>query len=382
MKVLIYTHEFPPFQGGIATSAKKIADIIASKNELVVCCPSYSLKKKDESSYKIRRIDFPGGKNFKKIPLFQYLIGLSNLKDTISKFKPDKIIYLGEEAEIVGGLYNSKEPNQIVRIAGSGIETIIKSQNPIKIIPKYLLKRLYRNTNTIVAVSKNTKKLMKNYEDFFQKEKVRLIYNGIEEDFINKKKTNSIRKDLGFGENDFLLLTVGRLLPRKGQDFVIKALSKIENPNIKYICVGEGRYLKSYKELVGSLNLQNRVVFVGGVSNNKIHQYYDAADIFILCNRTWNSKIEGLPNVAIESMARGVPVIGSIDSGTEELILNNKTGFLVDPYEISDIKNKINHAYNTRKDLYTMGELARGFIKENFNYNRMKEEYLRLIENE
>ncbi len=81
-------------------------------------------------------------------------------------------------------------------------------------------------------------------------------------------------------------------------------------------------------------------------------------------------------------MARGVPVIGSIDSGTEELILNNKTGFLVDPYEISDIKNKINHAYNTRKDLYTMGELARGFIKENFNYNRMKEEYLRLIENE
>ena len=50
MKVLIYTHEFPPFQGGIATSAKKIADIIASKNDLVVCCPSYSLKKKDESS--------------------------------------------------------------------------------------------------------------------------------------------------------------------------------------------------------------------------------------------------------------------------------------------------------------------------------------------
>ena len=86
MKVLIYTHEFPPFQGGIATSAKKIADIIASKNDLVVCCPSYSLKKKDESSYEIRRIDFPGGKNFKKIPLFQYLIGLSNLKDTINKF--------------------------------------------------------------------------------------------------------------------------------------------------------------------------------------------------------------------------------------------------------------------------------------------------------
>ena len=58
------------------------------------------------------------------------------------------------------------------------------------------------------------------------------------------------------------------------------------------------------------------MVFIGGIDRSDIHKYYDCADIFILCNRTWNSKIEGLPNVAIESMARSTPVIGSKNTGT------------------------------------------------------------------
>ena len=122
--------------------------------------------------------------------------------------------------------------------------------------------------------------------------------------------------------------------------------------------------------------------FVGGVTNKSIHEYYDAADLFVLCNRTWNSKIEGLPNVVLESMARGVPAIGSRNSGTEELIIENKTGFLVNPYDVNDIINKINHAYATRKELDQMGEQAKTFIKDNFNYNKMKDEYLRLIDSE
>ena len=199
---------------------------------------------------------------------------------------------------------------------------------------------------------------------------------------MNNQKTISVNHINLCNENDFVLLTVGRLLPRKGQDFVIKAMSQINNPKIKYICVGEGRFLDKYKRLVSSLNLNERVFFVGGVTNKSIHEYYDAADLFVLCNRTWNSKIEGLPNVVLESMARGVPAIGSRNSGTEELIIENKTGFLVNPYDVNDIINKINHAYATRKELDQMGEQAKTFIKDNFNYNKMKDEYLRLIDNE
>ena len=279
-------------------------------------------------------------------------------------------------------MLNLNKAHQIVRVAGSGIEAIIKSSNPLKIISKYLLRKLYQNSKFIIAVSKNTEKLMANNEAYFKKEKIKMIYNGIDDNFLNKKKELNRRKELGIKEDDFVLLTVARLLPRKGQDFVIKALSEINQPNIKYLCVGEGRFEKQYKQLATSLGLKDRVIFAGGIENEKIHEYYDCANIFILCNRTWDSKIEGLPNVVIESMARSVPVIGSKNSGTEELILDGITGFLVDPYNINDVNEKIVRAYAMKDELDKMGESAKIFVKDNFHYEKMRSEYLKLLANE
>ena len=92
MRILIYTHEFPPFQGGIATSAKMIADILSSENEVTVCCPNYGHKNlKESDNFSTERINFPGGKHFKKIPLIQYILGLLKIKKILKSFKPEKI---------------------------------------------------------------------------------------------------------------------------------------------------------------------------------------------------------------------------------------------------------------------------------------------------
>ena len=383
MNILVYTHEFPPFQGGIATSSKMIAKILGSQNNLLVCCPSYGKRMSDESEeYSTHRINFIGGEKFKKIPIAQYIYGFFKIKQLIKSFKPDKILYLGEEAELVGGLLNERKIDQIVRIAGSGIESIIKKKGLRKILSKFLIKRLYRNSKHIIAVSKNTMRLMEQQSTFFSKKKIKLIYNGIDADFLDKKTDFSLLDKFKDNDKTFIMLTVSRLLPRKGQDYVIKALSKIKNKNIKYICVGEGSYKEKYKSLVKSNNLENNVFFVGGIDREEIHKYYDCADLFILCNRTWNSKIEGLPNVAIESMARSTPVLGSRNSGTEELIDDNKNGYLVDSEDIDDIASKIEIAFSNKKQLKDMGNLARININENFSYKKMKSNYLGLFSNE
>ena len=383
MKVLIYTHEFPPFQGGIATSAKMIADILSTENEVLVCCPLYSYE--DSSllaKYSTKKISFFGKDKFKKIPIIQYIQGLLNIKETIDSFNPEKIIFLGEEAEIVGGLLNNKDIDQIVRIAGSGIESIVKSSSLFKIIPKLLIKRLYKNSKFLVAVSKNTQELMNKEPDFFDKTKVRLIYNGVENYFLEEPKNSSSLQELPLQKDDFVLLTVSRLLPRKGQDFVIRALAKINNKKIKYICIGEGRFKSDYIKLAEELGLKGNVFFLGGVSRDKICKYYDSANIFILCNRTWNSKIEGLPNVVLEGMSRSLPVIGSINTGTEELIQDQTNGFLVDSENVEDIALKINSAYKKRKSLDKLGDSAKLFIQNNFSYSEMKKNYLDLVRDE
>jgi len=381
VKVLIYTHEYPPFQGGIATSSEKIATIFASKYSTYVCCPKYGLKDDCETkgNLKIHRINFLGGRNFKKIPIMQYIKGLDFLKKKIKDIGPDVIFYLGEEAEIVGGLLNNKEIKQIVRIAGSGIKSILESKNLINLVKKYLMLRLYRNSKNIIAVSKNTKKLMNNNSFFEDKQKIRLIYNGFDEEFTRKPKELSLKKELGYHESDFVLLTVSRVLPRKGQDYVIQAISELGIKKIKYICVGGGKYLEKFKSMSKKLNIESNVLFVGPKDKNEIHKYYDICDVFILCNRTWNSKIEGLPNVAIEAMARKKPVIGSRNSGTEELIVENNTGFKVNGDEVDDIKKKILLAYENKAELKNIGLNAYNMIQKEFSYKNMAEKYMEIL---
>ena len=380
MKVLIYTHEYPPFRGGIATSSQKIANILKDKFNVVVCCPKYrNTSSSSSNNLKIKRMNLIGGDKFKKIPLLQYIQGFFHLKRSIREEKPDYILYLGEEAEIVGGLVNEVKLNQIVRIAGSGIKSILENKNPSKTYKKFLMKRLYKNSKYIIAVSNNTKNLLIKSNEFKEVKKIKLIYNGLEDEFIKKEKDYSLRNKLGFEEDDFILLTISRILPRKGQDNVIKALSKIKNKKIKYLCVGDGGYIKKFKKLSKNLNIDNRILFVGGIDRKDSTKYYDIADAFILCNRTWNNKIEGLPNVVLEAMGRSKPVIGSKNSGTEELIIEGETGYIVDPENIQDIKEIIISASENRNQLKVMGDNALNFIQKNFSNKKMEEEYIRIL---
>ena len=166
MKVLIYTHEYPPFRGGIATSSQKIANILKGKFNVVVCCPKYkNTKSSNSNNLKIKRMNLIGGDKFKKIPLLQYIQGFFYLKKSIRDEKPDYILYLGEEAEIVGGLVNEVKLNQIVRIAGSGIKSILENKKLSKAYKKFLMKRLYKNSKYIIAVSNNTKNLLINSDN-------------------------------------------------------------------------------------------------------------------------------------------------------------------------------------------------------------------------
>jgi len=127
------------------------------------------------------------------------------------------------------------------------------------------------------------------------------------------------------------------------------------------------------------LNIESNILFTGPKNKNEVYRYYDICDIFILCNRTWNSKIEGLPNVGIEAMARKKPIIGSRNSGTEELIVENNTGFKVNGEEVDDIKRKILLAYKNRAELKNLGLNAYNMLEKEFSYKNMAKRYMEIL---
>ena len=107
MKVLIYTHEFPPFLGGLATTSLKLArGISGSGIEAVVLAPSYGANDKEidgKLGCRVIRVSGLGGKWIKALPFGQILLGLVSLLSSLRSEKPDAVLFITEEAEAAGG---------------------------------------------------------------------------------------------------------------------------------------------------------------------------------------------------------------------------------------------------------------------------------------
>ncbi|MCG8651495.1 MAG: hypothetical protein MI861_16760, partial [Pirellulales bacterium] len=127
MKILLYTHEFPPFLGGLATTSHKLAKGFSESGvNTVVLAPSYGGRDRDIDSSlnsSVYRIPALGSKWIKFFPLLGTLLGLVYLTLTALREKPDAVLFITEEAETVGGLMPRLPFKPVVRVAGSGITT-------------------------------------------------------------------------------------------------------------------------------------------------------------------------------------------------------------------------------------------------------------------
>jgi glycosyltransferase involved in cell wall biosynthesis len=118
------------------------------------------------------------------------------------------------------------------------------------------------------------------------------------------------------------ILTVARLDPIKGLDYLIRAMLFVENGTLTI--VGGGKERERLEALSKSLNLNNRIIFVGTTPHSKVWDYLQEATLFVL-----PSISEGFPRALLEAMACGLPIVATRVGGTPELIIDNVNGLLV-----------------------------------------------------
>lgn len=141
-----------------------------------------------------------------------------------------------------------------------------------------------------------------------------------------------------------MILTVGRLVERKGHDRVIATLPRILTrvPDAEYVIVGSGPDEARLRRLVQECGLGECVRFVGSVPHEATRRYYERAEVFVHPNRQLASgEVEGFGMVFLEAGACGVPVVGGNSGGTPDAVCNGVTGFLVDPNNIDEIADRI-----------------------------------------
>lgn len=164
------------------------------------------------------------------------------------------------------------------------------------------------------------------------------------------------------------ILTVGRVVPVKGQSLLVEALPELARRGVdaRLTIVGDGPQLPELRELARRLGVQERVSFVGAVGQDEIREHYERADVFAL-----PSFAEGLPVVLVEAMAMGLPVVASRITGVPELVEEGVSGELVAPGRGDDLAGALARLLSESPERRAeMGRAGRRRVEAEFDVER------------
>ena len=210
-----------------------------------------------------------------------------------------------------------------------------ESEIPPMIIPynSFTLNDYKDYTSGVVAVSTKNKIESSNL-GLADVSKCKIFPNGTNLAVFNRKDRKECRQNLGLPLDSFIVICVGYFSSRKGQERVLAAINKLNNPSIKAIFIGE------LAAIDGTDVDGENVLFKGSVPNTLIPDYLNASDVFCL-----PTQFEGCCNAVIEAMACGCAIISS-DKSFNYDVLNHDNAILINPDNIDEIKNAIITLYN------------------------------------
>lgn len=244
-----------------------------------------------------------------------------------------------------------------------GMDVLMAQKNFWK---KFWLKKILKNANIIIANSEFTRSEILKLG--IKKEKTGVVYPCPNPEIkiiqFNKKTTNKK-----------IILSVGRLIKRKGFDNVIRAMPKIlkEIPGAIYLLVGSGPYKNELEKIRDKNNLKKNIIFVDGINDKEMHAYYGMSDVLVMPSRRIDSDVEGFGIVYLEAALFGKPSIAGKDGGMPEAVLDNETGFVVDGENPDEIANATIKLLKDNELREKMGERARKRVLEEFRWEKQSE---------
>ena len=191
MKILIYTHEYPPFLGGLATTSSKLAfGISNSGHEVSVLAPGYCSDDKNyDSKADFNTIRMSGLTKNHGIPSpIKETAGFFSLKRAISKLNPDLMLLVTREAHAAAGMLSGLPSKIITRVAGYEAIGYLSSKKFINKLIAIPMKKIYLKSSKIISPSESTKELL--MEAGIAEKKIQVIYNGVNKDLIYQKKNH------------------------------------------------------------------------------------------------------------------------------------------------------------------------------------------------
>ena len=236
--------------------------------------------------------------------------------------------------------------------------------NPFKNLPSHLVffrKHTYKFATGIIAQTNTAKKLL---ELDTGNNNIETIPNPVKEiqvfPLLNREK---------------IILNIGRLVPEKGQKYLLEAFSKIEDTSWKLVILGDGPLKTELSNLAKSYKITDRFLMPGSVNN--IDEWLAKSSIFV-----FSSISEGFPNALVEAMAAGLPVISfDCDAGPRDIIHQNENGVLIEEKDVAGLTEAINNLIKNKDLRESLGRNSLQ-IREQFSLPKIAGRYFDFMKSE
>ncbi|MDO6566336.1 glycosyltransferase family 4 protein [Alteromonas sp. 1_MG-2023] len=248
-------------------------------------------------------------------------------------------------------------------VHGEDVETAATSREQ-----SLMVRKVCGASKMLICNSYNSKKLVVNL-GFESEEKCEVLHPGVDTTKFVPADPDSVFRDEMEWTNKQVLLTVGRLQQRKGQDYLIQAMPDLLKvyPNLFYAVVGRGECEEALRELIQKLKLENHVKIYIDLNDEDLIRCYQQCDCFILPNRTIGNDIEGFGMVLVEAQACGKPVIAGDSGGTAETMIIGKTGQIIDCSTPSQLVEGLEHVLAEPKFM-SSGKQGLKHVKSNLDW--------------
>ena len=170
-----------------------------------------------------------------------------------------------------------------------------------------------------------------------------------------------------------VIVCVSRLVPRKGQDILIRALPSIRrrSPDAALLVVGGGPSLGRLQALARAEGVDRDVVLTGSVPWQELPAHYDAGDVFVMPCRTRRAglEVEGLGIVFLEASATGLPVVAGRSGGSPDAVLDGETGLVVDGTSVADVAAAVTGLLADPQRAAAMGARGRNWVEQEWRWD-------------
>ena len=361
MRTLVVTNDFPPRPGGIQQYVHALASRLPA-DEVVVYAPAWKRAEEFDAQQSFPVVRHPGS-------LMLPVRGVLQRARDVARAEGCDRVWFGAAAPLA--LLAPRLRDVLPRSVASthGHETGW-ARVPAA---RQALRRIGSQTDVVTFVSRYTERLLA--PALGSRAQLAWVPSGVDTAAFHPDADGaSVRRRLGLGDRP-VVVCVSRLVPRKGQDMLLRALPAVRRQvdGAALLVVGGGPDMPRLQRLAAEHGVADAVRFTGSVPWPELPDHYAAGDVFAMPCRTrlGGIDVEGLGIVYLEAAATGLPVVAGTSGGAPEAVRDGETGVVVDPTSVTELSEALVGLLTDRERAQAMGRAGRDWVEREWRWETL-----------